>query len=305
MRIKMSDLDQESKHFKPLCYTRGVSGTGRFLRQLILFTLVSSAASVCVPARAADEAAVVFGERPGYTTDIAYERNSRTHEMVMLPRPPPGAPPIAEVIFNEKLSREFQQQYEYKFGVTQAEQVINSPGRNDQYTYNTGRNATLKQYRRDQQKFGEYMARRLLEFHVDNYAKRDRSFRQVYEIKDKVSNVEVKSKTGYSVKWKYNIAGPTMDFQIKNPYEIDARVRLEMSGLVSKPNEVIYQFSYPISKRVTLSELIKQMDGTYQTVLARALTSHVAVSLSVSFDTNPQGANIQQNIYLVGLGYSE
>ena len=271
-----------------------------------MIALVTGAALMCVDvARADDDAPVVFGDRPGYTTDIEYERNTRTHEMIMLPRPPSNGPPLADVIFNEKLSREFQQQYEYKFGVTQAEQVINSPGRNDEYTYNTGKNATLRQYRRDQQKFGEYMARRLLEFHVDNYAKRDKSFRQVYEIKDKVSNVEVKSKTGYSIKWKYNIAGPTMDFTIKNPLEIDARVRLEMSGLVSKPNEVIYQLSYPISKRYAISELVKQMDGIFQTVLSRSLTAHVGVSISVSFDTNPAGANIQQNTYLLGLGYHE
>ena len=297
----MSDLDQESKHFKGLCYTRGVPRLNLFLHRATLITLALGGAAV----RAEPDPDLVFGDRPGYTTDIEYERNSRTHEMVMLPRPPAGDPPLVDVIFNEKLSREFQQQYAYKFGVTQAEQVINSPGRNDQYTYNTGKNATLRQYRRDQQKFGEYMARRLLEFHVDNYAKRDRSFRQVYEIKDKVSNVEVKTKSGYSVKWRYNISGPTMDFTIKNPYDIDARVRLEMSGLFSKPNEVIYQLSYPVTPRVTLSELIKQMDGTFQTVLARSLTPHVSVSLSVTFDTNPEGASIQQNIYLVGLGYSE
>jgi hypothetical protein len=272
---------------------------------LAVLLCVLCGVSHCAWADEGDEGPTIYGDRHGYTTDIGFERNSRSHEMVMLRKPDAGDKPLAEVIFDEKLSREFQQQYANKFGTTQAEQVINSPGRYDAYTYNTGRNATLQDYRRDQRKFGEYMARRLLEYHVDQYAKRDKGFRQVYEIKDRVSNVEVKSKNGWNVKWKYNISGPTMDFEVRNPYEIEMRARVEMNALISSPTEVIYRLGYQLTPRVRLSEMIKQIDGIFQTILSRRMTAHIGMSLSVSFDTSPLGPSIQQDTYLVGFSWSE
>ena len=247
----------------------------------------------------------VYGERPGYTADVDYEKNSRSHEMVMLNPPKDPDRPLTEVIFDEKLSKEFQQQYEYKFGVTQAEQVINSPGRYDEYTYNTGKNATLKEYRADQRKFGEYMMRRLTEYHFDNYLKHDRSLRKVYDIKDRVSNLNVKTKSGWKVKWKYNLSGPTADVTVTNPYDVEMRVRVEMTGLVSAPAEVIYRFGYAISPRYSVSALIKQEDGIYQLVGSRRLTSHLSTSLTGSIDTRKFGPTVQQNLLLVGLSWSE
>ena len=78
-----------------------------------------------------------------------------------------------------------------------------------------------------------------------------------------------------------------------------------MSGLVSAPAEIIYRLGYQLTPRVRLSEFIKQYDGIYQTVLSRRMTRHISMSLSASFDTRPEGPSIQQDIYLVGFGYSE
>lgn len=251
----------------------------------------------------------VFGSHYGYTFDVAAEKNRRDVEMEMIEplKDPPR--PLREVLFNEKLSKEFQQQYQYRFGQTQAEQVINSPGYNNTdslgYMYYSGKNVTLQDYRMYQRQFAEYMGRRLTEYHVDNWAKSSPEFRPVYTLKDRVSNLNVTVKKGYNVKWRYNFAGPTMDFNIENPYEVDFKVRVEMKGVLSAPTEEIYSLAYPLSQKVRMSALYRRVDGLYQLVFTRPVTKSISASLTGSMDTLDAGPTVKQNLVLVGLAWSD
>jgi hypothetical protein len=252
----------------------------------------------------AEDAQPVYGAHYGYTSDVVAEKDKRDIEMVMLEEPKKKSKPLTEVIFNDKLSREFQQQYKYRFGQTQAEQVINSPGRSDEYTYYSSQNVTIQEYQKYQRQFAEYMGRRLVEFHFDNWAKNDPSFRPVYELKDRVSNLNVKVKK-YKVKWKYNFAGPSMDVSVENPYHIEANLRAEMTGVISSPSEMIYSLGYPVSPRVKVAALYKQTDGLYQLVCTRVMTKHISTSLTGSIDARAEGPTVQQNLILVGFSWSE
>lgn len=100
-------------------------------------------------AHARDEAPTYYGQHYGYTFDVKQEKDRHDVEMVML-EPPPPLETKPTVIVNEKLSKEFQQQYQYKFGRTQTEQVLNSPSRQDSYTYYTGESLTIQDYTRYQ-----------------------------------------------------------------------------------------------------------------------------------------------------------
>ena len=226
----------------------------------------------------------------------------------MLPPAKPAPKPLHEVLFNEKLSKEFQQQYQYRFGQTQAEQVINSPGQLSDgvgHTYYSGKTVTVQDYRLYQRQYAEYMGRRLTEYHLDNYAKSSSNLRPVFTMKDRVSNVSVKSKSGYGVKWKYNLSGPTMDLTFDNPFEIEARVRLEMNGILSKPTEQIYTFGYQVNRRVRASALYRREDGLYQLVVSRQMTKAISTSFTGSVDTRKEGPTIQQNLFLLGLAWSD
>jgi hypothetical protein len=245
-----------------------------------------------------------FGVHRGYVSDVQEERNRRDIEMVMLDKPKEDEGEHKTVIVNEKLTKEFQQQYAYKFGQTGAEQILNIPSRTDEYTYYTGEALTIKQYQKYQRDFAAYMGRRLTEYHVDNYAKNDRDFRAVYEFKDRVSNLNV-NVAKYKFKWKYNFAGPNMDLRLENPYDVDLRVRAEMNGIISTPEEVIYSLGYPINPRISVSALYRQMDGLYQLVGTRRMTKHISTSLTGSVDTLKQGPIVQQNLILVGLSWNE
>lgn len=250
-------------------------------------------------------APAVYGAHHGYLFEVKEERNKRDLEMVMLERPKDNTKKLQEVIFNEKLSKEFQQQYEYRFGKSQAEQVLNTIGRSDDYNYYTGRNVTVQEYQKYQQQFAEYMGRRLTEYHIDNWAKNDPDFRPVYEFKDRVSNVNVAVRKGYKFKWKYNFAGPNMELRLENPYDIEAKLRYEMTGIVSSPTEVIYTLGYQLTRKVYLTGLYRQEDGLYQLVASRPLTKHLSTSLTGSMDTKEAGPTVKQNLVLVGLSWSD
>lgn len=258
-------------------------------------------------AYAADEPAApgAYGTHHGYLYDVKEERNRRDVEMVMLPRPKENTKPLSEVIFNQKLSKEFQTQYESRFGQTQAEQVINTQARSDEYNFYTGQNVTIQEYQKQQRNFGEYMARRLTEFHVDHWAKNDPDFRPVYAVKEKVSNLNVTMKKGYKFRWKYNLAGPNMEFRVENPYDIDAKVRTEMTGVISSPAEVIYSVGVPVTDKVYLSALHRSEDQFYQLVAYRPLTRTIAASITGSMDNSNQGLNIKQNLFLVGFSWAD
>lgn len=246
----------------------------------------------------------VFGAHYGYTADVKEERDRREIEMVLLDTPPePPAP--KQVLVNEKLSKEFQDQYRYRFGQTQTEQVLNSPSRDESYTYFTGENLTIKEYIKYQRQFAEYMGRRLTEYHVDNWAQHDPQFRPVYQLKDRVGHFDLAVRKDYNFKWKYNFAGPNMEVTVENPYKVDFKIRMEMSGIISKPNEFIYTAGYAVNPRITVSGIYKQTDGLYQLVVSRRMNRHIITSITGSLDTLPAGPTVQQNLLLVGFSWSE
>jgi hypothetical protein len=259
-------------------------------------------------ASSADEAEVrpVFGAHPGYLFNVVEEKDRRDVEMVMLPKPKPPPKPIAKVIFDEKLTKEFQDQYRFRFGETQAEQVINNPTRDEAFTYYNVTNLSAQQYQFFQQQFGNYMVRRLIEYHFDNWAKTDPDFRPVYQAKDRFSNLDVKVKEGYKLKWKYNLSGPSMEASLENPYKVETRVQFMMTGVLSKPNEVIYSVGKQVTPAVKVAVVVKEMAKLEQIVFTRKMSKHITMSFTASAGLVPNDPNNDyQNLYLVGFGWSE
>lgn len=291
----MSHCEPESKDFRYLCYTGQVKAS-------LIFILFFG--PLALHAEDGEEPRPLYGKHHGYLFDVADERNKRDLEMVMLPKPKEDPNKGKDVIFNDKLAREFQQQYEYRFGTTTAEQVVNSPSRADGYTYYTGENLTIKGYQHYQQQFAEYMSRRLVEYHVDDWAKRDPDFRPVYEFKDRVSNVNVNVQK-FKFKWKYNFSGPNMDLKVENPYAIDFKVRLEMDGLISSPKETIWSLAYPLTNRISMQGLYKEKDGVRQLTFTRRMTKHLNIFTSGLSDISATGPGVKQNLFLVGFTWSE
>lgn len=273
--------------------------------RLFVFCLLLKASAGFAEATSSEP---VFGDRPGYLFEVREEKDKRNLEMVVLGDPKPAGPPVKDVIFDEKLSREFQSQYEYRFGITAAEQSLNSVTREDGYTFNSGENVTVEQYQDRQKSFGEYMTRRLIEHHVDRWVKNDPAVRPLYEFKEKISNVSVQVKRGYKFRWRYNFAGNYMDMKLENPYDIETKLTVQMNSGgfgPTEPEETILYIAYPLSKKLKIASLYKEHDGVFQLIGTRQLTPRLSTSLTGSVDGKAVGPNTQQNYVLVGLSWRE
>lgn len=238
-----------------------------------------------------------YGAHPGYITDVQKEMHTIDVEVVLIDEP-------AEVekqreIFDKKLTKEFRQQFEYRFGATEMEQSMNSPGRFDDYYYYTGKTVSLREYQTEQRRFGEYMGRRLVEHHVDQWAKANPKLQPVYEMKDKMTNLKMEVKKGYKLDLRYSLSGNHMDFILNNPYDWDSRLRIESGGA-----ETIISIGGPVTKRWSVSGLTRFNDGIVQIIGTRRITSALSFSITGSTDSKEEGQLEKQDLILLGFIYN-
>lgn len=211
---------------------------------------------------------------PGYLSSVEGERYQLSREVVILPEPPPDRQSLQARIFTDKLTKDFQQRYEDQFGRTQGEQIESIPMRFYEKELQPGIYVTEEEYVNKQRRFGQYMAKRLVEYHVDNYLRETPSARPMYELKEKVSNVNLQVRRGYKVRLKYSFSGNYLDVNLENPYNIGAKVTFEDMGR----ENTIASLTYPLTKTVTLMTDYRD----YQDQVTLSATKQLSPALSTS-----------------------
>lgn len=184
---------------------------------------------------------------PGYISDVSYERQNLALEVVILPPDEQDEKSLSEKIFTEKVTKEFQMRYEERFGQTRTEQFISIPSRFFETQVQPGQYRTLQEEVLEQRRFGNFMIKRLIEVHVDKYMKENPSARPVYELKEKLSNVDVQVRPGYKFKFKYSLSSNEFDVLMENPQKIYNKVSIRMGT-----NETLVFLGYPITKTINL-----------------------------------------------------
>jgi len=247
-----------------------------------------------------------FGPHKGYLENVDGERDKKYQELEFFQPPPPLGRPISERIFNEKLSKEFRDKYEEKFGRTEIERVYQSPNRTTYYNDVYGPTGTLEEINKERKEFGDFMFRRLAEYHVDDYLKNDPSARPIYEVKERISNVRVEvSKIRIDI--QYSIAGNTLDLKLNNPYLDDTKIRVEMDPESIGPSSV-NETRLMVGKRVTKTVFMQSdyltQKGVVSLVGRKTLTRNLSSSLTAATYTNGNKANRRETIYLSGVTYA-
>lgn len=243
----------------------------------------------------------------GYLDSVTEERNERVVEMLIVPKPT-AVPSLRDRIFDDRLTKEFQSQYELKFGQTEAQRNINSPGRFDEYEYSTGKFVSIEEDHENRKKFGEFMFRRLSEHHVDLYARSNPDVRPVYELKERLANVNVQVKKGYKIRMRYSYSGNYATFRVENPYEVETNVTLQMNPSGFGPSEVeetIYNLGYPITKEVKISSQYAVSDGIVSLITTKKLSETTTTSLTGSTYTHDGGTSIRQDLLLLGITWNQ
>lgn len=266
-------------------------------------------------ALASAKTAIPVGGRPGYLQSVAKERNLTEEEFVLVPPPPPPATAsmiMGRPIFDAKLSREFQTRYEEKFGRTDAERIYNTNNQFALYDYPSGKQETVEAHEKNQMKFANYMLRRLTEHHADQYAKSNPDIRPIYELKDRISNVNVQVRKGYKMHIKYSYSGNFLDIRMDNPYDVDTKLSMQMSDGFGPGHieRTILSLVYPISEKTSIAAH-QEWDQSAGTTLigTRKLTSTLSTSLSTAVhtpvDRDDPDSGPRHDLVLLGLTWTE
>jgi hypothetical protein len=256
----------------------------------------------------------VVGMRPGYLADVKQERELRDVEMVLVPPPARSDADmmLGRPLFDAKLTKEFQNQYETRFGRTEAERNLGASNRFTFFEYPGGKMENIDAHTKRQRQFGEFMMRRLSEHHIDLYAKSNPDVRPIYELKEKIANVDVKVRKGYKVRLHYSYSGNILDAKLENPYEVESKVAFQMGNNMgpSQVERTIFSLTYPISK-ITSVSAFHELDWTSSTSLmgARKLTRSLSTTLTATqngpVDRDQGRASPRQDLVLLGLSWTE
>lgn len=247
-----------------------------------------------------------YGPHYGYLATTEHERDTHFEEMTVFQAPPPLVQDtLNERLFNPKLTREFREQYEQKFGRTQAEQVITSPNRFSYFNDIYGFRGTPEELDAEKRRYGDFVLRRLLEYHVDNYAKESPRLRPAWEAKERVK--EFKVEVGrFRFDAQYSIAGNTFDLNMPNPYFPMMRLRLQMDPGAFGPapvNETTVSIGRPLGQTVFAEGHYAATDGILAFVVRKSFSSRLGGTISESTFVKDQGASIRESKYLAGLSY--
>lgn len=240
----------------------------------------------------------------GYVTNIQAEREDSSEDLVWIQKPSEGQI-LRDRIFNQTLSREFRERYEQRFGQTEIERVFLAPNRTSYYNDVYGVKGTPQEISDERRKFGEFMVRRLAEWHVENYAKTDPSVRVVWEAKEKISNYKLEV-ASFRIDAQYSIAGNIMDIKIVNPWA-QSKISLLMNPDQFGPgpiDEALLSIFKPVSSQYAVEARWRVTDGVVSLIQYKPIARVWSGSLTTSAAIHGAGRSARETLWLVGMGRS-
>lgn len=238
----------------------------------------------------------------GYVSNVEEERTEISAELVWIQKPADETV-LRDRIFNQTLSREFRERYEQRFGQTEIERVFLAPNRTSYYNDAYGQKGTPQEMQDERRKFGEFMIRRLGEWHVENYAKTDPAARVVWEAKERISNLKVEV-ASFRVDAQYSISGNIFDIKMQNPW-VQSKVSLLMNPDQFGPgpiDEALLSIFKPVNSRYAVEARWRAMDGVVSLIQYKPLWKVWSGSLTTSAAIHGAGRSARETLWLAGLG---
>lgn len=162
-----------------------------------------------------------------------------------------------------------------------------------------------------QREYGAFIIKRLSEHHVDNYFKSSESLRPVYELKDKLQNVDVEIKKGYKLKLKYSLSGNYAQLKVDNPYDVKSYMTFEMNKSAFGPTsvlETICHLGFDYSKNRYFEANYAFNTATLTLTNTQALSSKLSASVIAKTYFNEEESRIledktKEHLLIVGFNY--
>lgn len=285
---------------------------GKLLLCFILFQCVGSGAFASQdptegPPKSVAPALLPYGMIDGYTDDASKEMPDGPHEMILMEKPDfLNKPELNQVLFNKQLSSEFIVRYQQQFGYTEQEENYFLTNRQGYYMSPTGLTATQQDDQRRQ--FAQYMVERLAEWHTDNVMKNDPQFKQVYELKQKVSNYKIDVGPQSKLDMTYSFVGNYANVVYENPKFGTFKGTVNMnpgSFTPGAPTEMLALWTHPVTYTIRFETSYAFMAQSYRTMLEKRLTANMATNITetVFFGTNDVGG-IGGELTLLGFNWT-
>ncbi|MBT4763143.1 MAG: hypothetical protein HOO06_15730 [Bdellovibrionaceae bacterium] len=247
-----------------------------------------------------------FGNGKGYISDIQAERYTRVLEVTPILNPDKTVD-YNHLIFQPKVKKELRDKYEEQFGSSVAERTLHS---DIQATANDNSYSAIyveQEQLNEQQEFGEFVFKRLSEHHVDEFTKTNPKLRPLYEMKERISNVKLEVKKGYQVKIHYSFSGNYLDFKVSNPYEIDAKLTLQMDPTEFGPSDVTEQviaIGYNLDKKTKLDSKFGISENEFSVTGKRRISKILSASITSSLTALEDTPGDHERLLLFGLTWT-
>jgi len=246
-----------------------------------------------------------YGPHSGYLENTRTERDTSYADLLLPPPPVSPSRDLSSKIFNPKLTREFRDRYEERFGRTEEERIYNAPNRFTYFTDIHGFTGTPQEWDDEKRRYGEFVMRRLFEYHLDNYAQNDPKLRPVWEAKERIKEFRVEV-AQFRFDAQYSIAGNTFDVQMANPFLNLLRVRLQMDPGRFGPApvlETIVSVGRALTSTISVETHYQAFDQTVVVIERKGFTPNLGGSLTQSTYVATSGISPRESKYLAGLTY--
>jgi len=256
----------------------------KYLKLLALWPALGMLLVAPAWARVQAEVRDLDAPHPGYVDSVADEKNLRVVEIALVREPHLDGPPLRQLIFDPKLEHEFSQRYEEKFGRTESDRNLDTLNQFSESGYISG-DVSAKEEVEEQRLFGQFMVKRLTEFHVDTYMKSNPSARPLYEMKERVSKMSVQVNKGYKFNINYSYSGNYVDIKVDNPFEVYNNVKVEMDPEKLGPSDIketMLSLKYPVDKTIVVGSDLRLNEGFVNVYGSRQVSPHLTTSLSGS-----------------------
>ncbi len=242
--------------------------------------------------------------RPGYSENLKPENDEVGEILYAVDSPYKNEVHYNDRIFDPTLKKDVTQRYREKFGRTEAE-IIQSrtPYLNSNFSEGASITFNEQEYQAQQKSFGNYVAKRVVEYHFEKEAKDNPSLRGVYEAKQTVENASA-SVGQFKVRARYRIASNSILAYIKNPY-VNLEGRFEMSG----EKETVLSVSRDLGQGYSLLTDYYFVNTRWDWIGRKTITPALSVSLTYSpyrdmwVTQGVRGVEISERLIIGGLGY--
>ncbi len=246
-----------------------------------------------------------YGPHSGYLESTQNERDTGYSDLLLPPPPPSTSSDLGSKIFNPKLTREFRDRYEERFGRTEAERIYNSPNRFTYFADIHGFTGTAQEMDDEKRRYGEFVMRRLFEYHLDNYAQNDPKLRPAWEAKERIKEFRVEV-AQFRFDAQYSIAGNTFDVRMANPFFDLLRVRVQMDPGSFGPAPVLettLSIGRALTSSISVETHYQTFDQTIAVIERKGFTPSFGGSLTQSTYVANSGQSPRESKYLAGLTY--